>query len=82
MVTDGYSYLFFQMRTHHGIYDEILEGDEHKDADGLKDRFKPKLTLSESVLALVVSIACVSMIAVFLVTEIDFIVENHGVKDA
>ncbi|EIW75014.1 hypothetical protein CONPUDRAFT_112949 [Coniophora puteana RWD-64-598 SS2] len=75
-------YMYFQLKTHHGLYDEILEYDELRDKDAHKDRVRPHLTLFESIAALVISITCVSMIAVFLVEEIDFIVEERHVKDA
>ena len=59
-------YVWFQMRTHHGLYDEVLEADEQKDHDREKDLKKDKLTLTECVIALVIAIACVSLHAVFL----------------
>ena len=70
------------MRSHHGIIDEMLESDERKDVDAMHDIRKEKLTLTESLVALALSITCVSMIAVFLVDEIEFIVFERGVKDA
>ena len=74
-------YIFFQTKSHHSLYDDILEGDEARDADRDRDLRKAKLTFSESILALVLAIAFVSMMAVFLVQEIPYIVES-GVKDA
>ncbi|KAF2236975.1 hypothetical protein EV356DRAFT_497243 [Viridothelium virens] len=75
-------YVWFQLRSHHGLYDELLEADEQADADRHKDLAKDKLTLTECVLALVIALACVSMIAVFLVLEIEPIIESRGVTDA
>lgn len=75
-------YTWFQMRTHHGIYDAVLEMDEQRDADRHKDLKKAKLTLTECILALVIAIALVCLHAVFLVEEIEFIVEDKGVSDA
>lgn len=74
-------YIYFQAHTHHGIYDAIFEDDE---ADGSSERGGPhaKLTLTESVLALIVSIALVTILAVILVGEIEFIVEERHVPDA
>ena len=74
-------YLWFQMRTHHGIYDAILEADEERDADRHKDLKKDKLTFTECIIALTVSIALVTLIAIALVEEIPFIVENHNVSE-
>ncbi|KAI0021284.1 calcium/proton exchanger [Xylariomycetidae sp. FL0641] len=73
-------YVYFQTRTHHGIFDAIFEMDEERDADGHKDAAKPKLTLTECILALAVSVALVAVIAVILVGEIEPIVET-GVSD-
>ena len=75
-------YIWFQMRTHHGIYDAILEADEEKDADRHRDLMKDKLTFTECIVALAVSIALVTLIAIALVEEIPFIVENHNVSEA
>ncbi|KAI9815566.1 MAG: hypothetical protein M1827_002700 [Pycnora praestabilis] len=74
-------YVYFQMRTHHGIYDKVLEGDEEKDVDRHKDLAKDKLTFTECATALVIALACVSLHAVFLVEQIPWIVENRGVSD-
>ena len=73
--------MWFNTRTHHGIFDEVLEADEAKDEDRHIDLVKPKLTLLECILALVISLTFVSLIAVFLVEEIEFIVEEKGVPD-
>lgn len=75
-------YVFFQMRTHHGIYDAIFEADDHKDKDRHRDLAKPKLTFTECVIALAVSIALVTIIAISLVENIEFIVEEHHISDA
>ena len=95
------SYVWFQLRTHHGLYADVLEKDEERDADRHIDLAKDKLTLTECVVALVIALTCVSMHAVFLgkipsrlvidaltvlayvlVEEMEYIVEEHGVKDA
>ena len=70
-------YVWFQMRTHHGLYDTILERDEEKDKDKEKDLQKDKLTLTECGIALVVALALVSMHAVFLGKYIN---HSHGRK--
>ncbi|KAK2613501.1 hypothetical protein N8I77_000413 [Diaporthe amygdali] len=74
-------YVWFMGHTHHGIYEAVFEYDEERDHDAHKDAHKAKLTTTECVIALVISIALVSIIAVALVEEIPFIVENHGVSD-
>ena len=70
------------MRTHRNIYHSILEKDEMRDVDRHKDLAKDKLTLTECVVALIIALAIVSMVAVFLVLEISFIVEERHVSDA
>lgn len=74
-------YVGYQTVSHDGLFHEIYEGDDHKDKDRHEELAKPKLTLTEVFVALALSLACVSMIAVFLVQQIPFIVE-HGVSDA
>ena len=75
-------FIFFQISSHKGIYEEVLIRDEEKDADGHKLAAKPKLTLTEAFIALSFTIAMVSLMAVFLVGEIEYIVEERGIKDA
>ena len=75
------SYVFFQVRTHDGYLEAILEEDEEKDADRQRDLKKNKLTLTECIIALLVAIAFVSLSAIFLVEQIEPIVDNNGVSD-
>ncbi|TEA01321.1 Vacuolar calcium ion transporter [Colletotrichum sidae] len=74
-------YVYFQARTHHGIYDAVFETDEQRDHDKRRDMRKAKLTLTECVIALVVSITLVTFIAIFLVEQIAPIVEEHSISD-
>ncbi|KAF7185903.1 Vacuolar cation/proton exchanger 2 [Pseudocercospora fuligena] len=75
-------YVWFQARSHHGLYEDILEADEMRDHDRHKDLVKPKLTLTESILALLIALMFVSFMAVFLVKEIEFMVNERNVSDA
>jgi Ca2+:H+ antiporter len=75
-------YTFFQMKSHHSIYDDILEEDEQNDADRHRDLAKAKLTLTESIVALALAITFVSMMAVFLVENIDFMRDERGLSDS
>lgn len=70
------------MRSHHGLFDEILAADEDKDEDRHRDRVKAKLTLTESIVALLISLPCVTLIAICLVEHIHDVVERHHVSDA
>ncbi len=69
------------MRTHHSVYDTVLEEDEAKDEDREMDLAKDKLTFTECLIALLIALACVSLHAVFLVEEIPFIVEEQHISD-
>lgn len=75
-------YVAYQTISHDGLFHEIYEADEHKDLDRHEELAKPKLTLTEAFIALLISLACVSLIAIFLVQEIPFMVEERGVSDA
>ncbi|OAL45828.1 hypothetical protein IQ07DRAFT_547790 [Pyrenochaeta sp. DS3sAY3a] len=74
-------YLAYQTISHDGLFHEIYEADDHKDRDRGEELAKPKLTFTEVIVALLISLACVSLIAVFLVLQIPYIVER-GVSDA
>lgn len=74
-------YVWFMGRTHHGIYEAVFEFDEERDHDRHEDAAKDKLTLTECIIALVISIALVTIIAFALVEEIPFIVAR-GVSDS
>ena len=65
----------------------MLEADEQRDKDGHKDKKKAKLTLVECIIALVISVACTALIAVFLVSEIPHIIgqsegNRHYISEA
>ncbi|ETI20396.1 calcium/proton exchanger [Cladophialophora carrionii CBS 160.54] len=74
-------YIFFNARSQHGIFDEILEADERQDADHAHDLTKEKLTLTECVVAIAASLTLVTLLAVFLVERIEVIVRTGGVPD-
>lgn len=75
-------YIAYQTISHDGLFHEIYEADEHKDLDRHQELAKPKLTLMEAIVALIISLACVSLIAIFLVLQIPYMVEERGVSDA
>jgi Ca2+:H+ antiporter len=74
-------YIWFQARSHHGLYEDILEADEERDHDRHKDLAKAKLTLTESIISLVIALTFVSFMAVFLVQEIEFMVIEKNISD-
>ena len=75
-------YVCFQMRTHQSIYDAIFEADDHKHASRHADLHKDKLTFTECLIALTVSITLVTIIAICLVGQISFIVGACHVSDS
>ena len=74
------SFIFYNARSQHSLFDEVLEADEHADLDHHEDLAKPKFTFTECFVALVLSLAIVTLLAVFLVERIEDIVES-GVPD-
>ncbi|KAF1965501.1 hypothetical protein BU23DRAFT_489321 [Bimuria novae-zelandiae CBS 107.79] len=75
-------YLLFQLKSHDNLFHEIYEQDELIDKDRHKELAKPKLTLTECIIGLLISLACVSLIAVFLVLQIPHMVEERHISDA
>jgi Ca2+:H+ antiporter len=59
----------------------VLAEDGEKDTDRARDLAKAKFTLTECIIALVVSLTLVSLIAVALVNEIEPMVEKYGIPD-
>lgn len=72
--------MWFNLRSHHSIFDEVLEQDEAEDEDRSKELKRAKLTFTECIIAIAIALTCVCMSAVFLVQEIPYIVER-GVPD-
>jgi Ca2+:H+ antiporter len=58
----------------------VLEADEHADLDRHHDLAKPKFTFTECMVALALSLAIVTMLAVFLVERIEDVVDS-GIPD-
>ncbi|KAF9728352.1 hypothetical protein PMIN06_006686 [Paraphaeosphaeria minitans] len=75
-------YLLFQLKSHDNLFHEIYERDELIDKDRHEELAKPKLTLTECIVGLFISLTCVSMIAVFLVIEIPHMVEERHISDS
>ncbi len=75
-------YILYQTVSHDSLLHEIYEMDEQMDNDRHKELAMPRLTLTEVVIALTFAIACVALMAIFLVIEIPYMVEEHGISDA
>lgn len=73
-------YIFYNAKTNHSIFDEVLEQDEHNDLDHHADVAKAKLTMTECAVAITGSIVIVTILAWLLVERIEDVVEA-GVPD-
>jgi Ca2+:H+ antiporter len=73
-------FIWYNARSQHSIFDEVLQQDEHQDLDRHEDLAKPKFTMTECIVALVLALALVTLLAVFLVERIEDVVES-GVPD-
>ncbi|KAH6617384.1 Sodium/calcium exchanger protein-domain-containing protein [Chaetomium tenue] len=73
-------YIWFCTSSQHSIFDEVIEMDEHRDADREEDLQKPKFTMTEALVALAVSLVCVTFLLILLVGEIEHVVKS-GVPD-
>lgn len=75
-------FIVYSAVSSHSVFDEILAADEERDNDRERDAAKKKFTMTECVAMLTISIALVSLIAIYLVEQIHYIVEEGGVPDA
>jgi Ca2+:H+ antiporter len=73
-------YVLYCCTSAHAIFDEVIEMDEHRDADREQDAQKPKLTLTETFIAIAISILLVAWLLIILVGEIEEVV-GAGVPD-
>lgn len=73
-------YIWYQASSQHSLFDEVIERDEHADADRGADMEKPKFTMTEAIVAIVISLTLVALLLVFLVEKIEHVVES-GVPD-
>jgi Ca2+:H+ antiporter len=73
-------YVVYNCFSHDNIFKEVLEADEEADRDRHHDLRKAKLTMTECVLAIILALTLISLIAVFLVGEIEYVVA-HGVPE-
>ncbi|KAF7547910.1 hypothetical protein G7Z17_g7397 [Cylindrodendrum hubeiense] len=69
-------YIWYQASSHHSIFDEVIEMDEHGDADRETDMEKPKFTMTEVIIAIIISLSFVALLLVFLVEKIEHVVES------
>lgn len=74
-------YIYFNIRTHYGIYDALFAAEEEADEDRQMDLTKDKLTFTECIVALVLALSLVALTAVNLVEEIPNLVNDQGVSE-
>lgn len=75
-------FIYFQAHSHHGIYNAIFIEEELRDEDLHRDIMKKRLTFTEVIVALAISIALVTIIAVILIDQIHSLVTERHVSDA
>jgi Ca2+:H+ antiporter len=80
LIVAFFLYIWYQASSQHSIFDEVIEMDEHRDADREADMEKPKFTMTETLLAIGISLVFVTLLLVFLVEKIEHVVES-GVPD-
>lgn len=73
LLTAFLAFLWFQMRSHFGLYQDILQADESgDDGNGRRGQtVKAKLTLTEALVAVAIGVTFVSFMAVILVQQIE-----------
>ncbi|ERF71072.1 hypothetical protein EPUS_03353 [Endocarpon pusillum Z07020] len=74
-------FIWYNAKSHDTIFDDVLAADQEKDVDREHDLSKAKFTLTECIMALAVSLALVSIIAVILVNEIHPMVVEYRIPD-
>jgi Ca2+:H+ antiporter len=74
-------YMWFQARSHHSLYQDLLEADEERSHNRSRNLAKAKLTIAECVVALAIALTFVTFMVVYLVQEIEYMVVERGVSD-
>lgn len=75
-------YLFFQLATHHSEFDEALAESEARNKERMEDIRRENLTIGEAAFFTCLSLALVTLHAIFLVGQIEWIVHRGRVSDA
>lgn len=73
-------YLYYNARSQHSIFDQVIEMDEHGDLDRHEDEAKMRFTGTETFLALVLSLIFATLLLIYLVDQIEYVVHS-GVPD-
>jgi len=75
-------YVYFQMRSHHKLYEVMLEHEEEIVSNLAPIHKEEKLCFAECLVSLVIALTLVTMLAINLVEGIPFIVEERGVSES
>ncbi|RPB14035.1 hypothetical protein P167DRAFT_485488 [Morchella conica CCBAS932] len=75
-------YLFFQLHTHHHLFDRDLYHADQANKDRRDNVNRAKLTITESLLFVIFSLTLVCLHSIFMVEQIHWIVSNRHVSDA
>ncbi|KAK5955894.1 hypothetical protein OHC33_003536 [Knufia fluminis] len=75
-----FCYLLYNARSQHSIFDQVIEMDEHRDADREADAAKMRYTGVETLAALIISLLFATWLLIILVEQIEDVVES-GVPD-
>lgn len=77
-----FMFIAYSAFSNHSVFDEVLAQDEENDNDRHRDANKKKFTLTEAIIAIVISITFVALAAVLLVEQIHYIVHEKHIPDA
>ncbi|KAK2030331.1 hypothetical protein LX32DRAFT_716993, partial [Colletotrichum zoysiae] len=59
-------YIWYRANSQRSIFDEVIQTEEHRDVDREADMEKPKFTLTETTIAVVISLVLVTLLLIFL----------------
>jgi Ca2+:H+ antiporter len=75
-------YVYFQMRSHHHLYEVLLEHEEQVVAKQSPVHKEEKLCFAECIISLAIALTLVTMLAINLVGEIPYIVQERGLSES
>jgi Ca2+:H+ antiporter len=75
-------YVYFQMRSHHQLYEVLLEHEEEIISQQAPAHKEEKLCITECLISLTIALILVTMLAINLVEGIPYIVEERGVSES
>ncbi|KAK5083473.1 hypothetical protein LTR05_005975 [Lithohypha guttulata] len=73
-------FLWYNARSSHSLFDEVIEQDEHADLDRHHDEARMRFTGTETTVALILSLVSATLLLIYLVEQIEHVVHT-GVPD-